>query len=54
MNRPDDITRILGGERHAVRFGRYGRWLAAALAFVLLAGAAYFWLRSGGANSAPQ
>lgn len=54
MNRPDDITRILGGERHAVRFGRYGRWLAAALVLVLLAGAAYFWLRSEGANSAPQ
>ena len=54
MSRPDDITRILGGERHPVRFGRYGRWLTAALALVLLAGAAYFWLRSGGENSAPQ
>jgi HlyD family secretion protein len=54
MSGPDDIGKILGGERGAGRPGRYGRWLAAAVALVLAAGATYFWLRSGSENAAPR
>ena len=54
MSGPDDIARILGSESAAGRWPRYGRWLAVAAALSVLAGAAYFLLRSANQATAPQ
>lgn len=54
MSGPEDIAKVLGSERAAGRFGRHGRWLAAAAALAILAGVGYFLLRLGDQASAPQ
>jgi len=51
---PDDIARVLAGERASGRVRRYGMWLAAAAALALVTLGAYFYLRSGADASAPQ
>ena len=53
MSPPEDITKILGGERSGSR-SRYGRWFTGAAALVLLAALAYFMFRSGNDTARPQ
>ena len=55
MSAPDELARILKTEGAARgRFGRAAPWIAVAAGIAVLAGGAWFLLRSGGNNAAPQ
>ncbi len=54
MSGPEDIAKVIGSERPAGRFGRYGRWLAVVAALALIPVVAYIVLRSGNEASVPQ